>query len=104
MVFIFGCVGSSLLRGGCVAEWGLLIAVHRLLVAVASRCGAQARGTQASVAAACGLPARERRLCGCGARAQLLRAVWDLPRSEMEPMSPALVGGFFTTEPSTVIF
>ena len=24
---------------------------------------------------------------------------WDLPRSGIEPMSPALAGGFFTTEP-----
>ena len=23
---------------------------------------------------------------------------WDLPRSGMEPVSPALTGGFFTTE------
>jgi len=25
--------------------------------------------------------------------------MWDLPRPGMEPMSPALAGGFFTTEP-----
>ena len=25
--------------------------------------------------------------------------MWDLPGPEMEPMSPALAGGFFTTEP-----
>jgi len=25
--------------------------------------------------------------------------MWDLPRSEIEPVSPALAGGFFTTEP-----
>ena len=25
--------------------------------------------------------------------------MWDLPRSGIEPMSPALAGGFFTTEP-----
>ena len=24
---------------------------------------------------------------------------WDVPRSGIEPMSPALAGGFFTTEP-----
>ena len=33
-------------------------------------------------------------------RAQLLHGMWDLPGSEIEPMSPALAGGFFTTEPS----
>jgi len=25
--------------------------------------------------------------------------MWDLPVSEIKPMSPALAGGFFTTEP-----
>ena len=25
--------------------------------------------------------------------------MWDLPRSRIEPLSPALAGGFFTTEP-----
>ena len=27
------------------------------------------------------------------------RGLWDLPRPGVEPMSPALAGGFFTTEP-----
>ena len=26
--------------------------------------------------------------------------MWDLPGSEIKPLSPALAGGFFTTEPS----
>ena len=34
----------------------------------------------------------------CGARAQLLRGIWVLPRPGIEPMSPALAGGFFITE------
>ena len=54
-------------------EWGLLfIVVHGLLIAVASHCGAQALGVQASVVVACGLSscgswALERRLSSCGA-------------------------------------
>jgi len=28
----------------------------------------------------------------------LLLSMWDLPRLRTEPMSPALAGGFFTTE------
>ena len=36
-----------------------------------------------------------RRLSSCGSRAQLLRGMWDLPRPGLEPMSPALAGGFF---------
>ena len=35
----------------------------------------------------------------CGSRAQLLRVMWDLPRPGLEPVSPALAGGFSTTVP-----
>ena len=34
-----------------------------------------------------------------GSRAQLLRGMWDLPRPGLEPVSPALAGGFSTTAP-----
>ena len=40
-----------------------------------------------------------RRLSSCGSRAQLLRGMWDLPRPGLEPVSPALAGGFTTTAP-----
>ena len=40
-----------------------------------------------------------RRLSSCGARAQLLRGMWDLPRPGLEPVSPALAGRFSTTAP-----
>ena len=40
-----------------------------------------------------------RRLSSCGARAQLLRGMWDLPRPGLEPASPALAGRFSTTAP-----
>ena len=40
-----------------------------------------------------------RRLSSCGARAQLLRGMWDLPGSGLEPVSPALAGRFSTTVP-----
>ena len=40
-----------------------------------------------------------RRLSNCGSRAQLLRGMWDLPRPELEPVSPALAGGFSTAAP-----
>ena len=49
-----------------------------------------------------------RRLSNCGSRAQLLRGMRDLPRSGLEPVSPALAGRFSTTappgKPSTVQF
>ena len=47
----------------------------------------------------CGTRALERRLSSCGARAQLLRGMWDLPGPGLEPLSPALAGGFLTTAP-----
>ena len=43
--------------------------------------------------------ALEHRLGSCVAETSLLHGMWDLPRPGIEPMSPALVGGFFTTEP-----
>ena len=56
-------------------KWGLLFAAVRgPLIVVASRCGARALGTQASVVVAhglssCGLWAVELRLSSCSARA-----------------------------------
>ena len=40
-----------------------------------------------------------RRLSNCGAQAQLLRGMWDLPRPGLEPVSPALAGRFSTAAP-----
>ena len=40
-----------------------------------------------------------RRLSTCGSRAQPLRGTWDLPRPGLEPVPPALAGGFSTTAP-----
>ena len=78
-LFIFGCVGSSLLRTRAFSSCGerglLFIVVCGLLIAVASLCcGARDLGTWASVVVArglssCGLQALERRLSSCGARA-----------------------------------
>ena len=38
-----------------------------------------------------------RRLSNCDSRAQPLRGMWDLPRPGLEPVPPALAGGFSTT-------
>ena len=45
----------------------------------------------------CGSRALEHRLSSCGAQAQLLSSMWDLPGPGLEPESPALAGGFLTT-------
>ena len=46
-----------------------------------------------------GSRALEHRLSSCGTWIQLLHGMWDLPRPGLEPMSPALAGGFLTTAP-----
>ena len=38
-------------------------------------------------------------LRSCGAQAQLLHGVWDLPGPGMGPMLPAVLGGFLSTVP-----
>ena len=79
--FQFWRAGATLLCGAWVSHCGGFAC-----------CGAQAVGTQASVVVAC-------RLSSCDARAQLLRGIWDLPGPGIEPVSPALAGGFLTTAP-----
>ena len=78
-LFIFGCVGSPLLHGL------LVVAVRWLLTAVA-------------------FLFEEHRLysagfSSCGTQAWWLCSMWNLPRSGIEPMSPALAGKFYPREP-----
>ena len=95
-LFIFGCVGSSLLHVGF-----LQLRRVRPTVSCGARashcsgfscCGAWALGARASVVVACGLSS-------CGARVQLLRGMWNFPGPGFEPVSPPLAGGFLTTAP-----
>ena len=46
----------------------------------------------------CRLWALKHRLSGCGIQAQLLHGRWDLPGSRIEPVSPAMAGGFLSTD------
>ena len=98
-LFIFGCVGSSLLHTGFLqlkasgdysslrcagfSLWWFL-----LLQSTGSRCVGFS---------SCGSRALEHRLSSCGARAQLLRRIWDLPGPGLKPASSASAGGFLTT-------
>ena len=59
----------------------------------------QSMGSRRVSFSSCGSWALERRLSSCGARAQLLSGMWDLPGRGLEPMSPALAGRFLTTAP-----
>ena len=94
-VFIFGCAGSLLLVGlfSSFSEWGLLCSCGATSLWCFS-CGTQARGHVG--VSSCGPWALERRFCSC-AWAYLPHDTWNLPRSGIEPVSPALVGEFFTT-------
>ena len=84
----------------------IFVAVHRLSLVEVSRaalpcgaqathcsgfsCGAQALGTGASVVVACGVRS-------CGALVYLLQNMWNFPEPGIEPVSPALGGGFLST-------
>ena len=87
------CTGTS---SSCGERGLLFIAVRGLLIAGASlvQHGLQARGLSS-----CVLQTLERRLSSCGAQAQLLRGMWDLPGPGLEPVSPALAGRFLTSVP-----
>ena len=87
-----------------IATCGLSLVVMCRLIAVASLvCGAQALGVWASVVAACGLSTcssgtLEHRLSSCGAWAELLQRMWDLPGSGVETVSCLGWDRFFATE------
>ena len=107
-LFSFGCVGSSLLHAGFLQLWRVEATLHCGAWASHCRgfscCRAWALGVRASVVVACGLGscgswALEHSLSSCGTWAQLLHGMWDLPGPGLEPMSPALAGGFLTTAP-----
>ena len=107
-LFIFGCVGSLLLRAGFFqlrrAGATLRCGARASHCGGFSCCGARALGARASVVVArglssCGSQALERRLSSCGTRASLLHGMWDLPGPGLEPVSPALAGRFLTTAP-----
>ena len=76
---------SSLQFAGFSLQWLLLF---------------QSTGSRRTGFSSCGLRALERRLSSCDAWDQLLRSMWDLPGPGLEPVSPALAGGFLTTVPT----
>ena len=121
LLFIFGCVGSSLLRAGFLqlqrAGATLRCSAQASLCGGFSCCSTRALEHVGSVVVArglqdarssvvvmhrlssCGSQSLECRLSSCGTRALLLCGMWDLPGPGIEPVSPALVGRFLTTVP-----
>ena len=51
------------------------------------------------VHSSCGSRSPDHWLSTCGAQAQLFHGPWDLLRSEIEPLSPALAGGLLNSRP-----
>ena len=109
LLFVYlGCIGSSLLLAGFFqlrqAGATLHCGVQASYCCGFSCCRAWALDTRVSVVAthglsSCGSQALERRLSSCGALAQLLRGMWNLPGPGIEPVSPALAGGFLGAVP-----
>ena len=105
------CLSVALLGPRCVSQafsscgaWGLLfVSVCGLLVAGVlssrstgcKRLGSGSCGGWAPCLQGAGPGAR--RLSSCGARAQLLLSVWNLPGPGVKSMFSALAGGFTTT-------
>ena len=72
-----------------------LVAVHGLLISVASLVVEQQALGRADFRN-CSSQTLERGLSSCDS-VLIARGMWNLPRSGMEPASPVLAGGFFTT-------
>ena len=100
-LFIFGCVGSSLLRMGFLQLWraGAILCCGAAGFSLRWLLLLQSTGSRRTRFSSCVLRALERRLSSCGPRVQLLRSMWDLPGPGLEPVSPALAGGYLTTVP-----
>ena len=99
-LFIFGCIGSLLPCAGFLQLWR--VGATLCCGVWASHCSGSLvveHELQACGLSSCGLRPLERKLSSCGAQAQLLQGVWDLPGPGLKLVSPALAGGFLTTVP-----
>ena len=92
LCWVSSCANFSLVVASRVYS---LIAVCRLLLVVASLVAEL--GLHGMWAQQLWLPGSRTQLDSSGTRAWLLRSMWDLPGSGIEPVSPALTGRFFTT-------
>ena len=92
-IFVAAC-GLSLVAasGGYCSLWCAGFSLRWLVLL-------QSTSSRLAGFSSCGSQALECRLSSCGARAKLLRGMWDLPGLGLEPVSPALAGGFLSTVP-----
>ena len=95
---------ASLIRSRCPRLWArarplwLVGFTDPQPVPQAQRAGS-ATVTHGLHCSAAGAPGSAHRLGHCDSWARLLCSMWELPRPGIEPMSPALAGWFFITEP-----
>ena len=94
---VLGLSCCSLAFSSLASRGYSLVAVHGLLIAVASL--AAEHRFQGLDFSSCGSQALEHRLSSCGARDQLLSACGIFLDQGWNLLSLALVGRFFTTEP-----
>ena len=108
LFYFLGCAGSSLLlgfslvgvsKGYSVAAVRGLLSAEVSLVAEHGLWGARASVVAAHSSVVCTSWALQHRLSSCGPQAKLPCGMWDLPGAGIEPMTPTLAGGLFTTEP-----
>ena len=98
----------------CVCVCMRVLCVYLILAALGLHCCAsflsscgvgggyslfRSTGSRCEGFSSCDSWALEPQLSSRGSPALLLCGLWDLPGPGMEPASPALVGGFFTTKP-----
>ena len=79
-------------------KWGLLCSCSVRASRSSGFSWCSARALRCVGFGSCGPRALERRLSSCGKQAESLQGMGDLPRSGIEPLSPTLASGFFTTE------
>ena len=96
-VFIAGGLFSRCGRRERLSSYGVHTSRCSNFSCCRSHVGFSTRGTSAQQ---CGFLVLGHRLSSFGAWAQLLSGMWGLHRPGTEPLSLALAGGFFTTEPS----
>ena len=99
---IYSCISGrsgSLLLCGLFSRCGAWASHCRAALSQGTGSKAGSFSSDAHGLSSCSCWALKHRLKSCGTRASLLRGPRDLPWSGIEPVSPALAGGFFTTEP-----
>ena len=90
--FIFGCGGSCC----CTGLFSIAVVTRGYS---SLQCAGRAQALGCVDFTSCGMWALERRLSSHGAWAWLFCRTGNLPGPGIEPLSPPLDGGFFTTEP-----